>query len=168
MMEKLIRDLKYAGRSLVRSKGYPAAVIMTLSACVAVNVAIFAIVNSVLLRPLPVPNAKAIVLMSNRYPKAGAADQNISSSGDYYDRLEKVTALQEQAAFRFANQTISINGTPERATGMVATPSLFSLLEVGPVLGRAFSETEGEIGNEQKIILSYGLWQQLYACTQNV
>ena len=81
-MEKLIRDLKYAGRSLVRSKGYPAAVIMTLSACVAVNVAIFAIINSVLLRPLPVPNAQAIVLMANRYPKAGVGELNESSPGD--------------------------------------------------------------------------------------
>ncbi len=70
-MEKLIRDLKYAGRSLMRSKGFATAAMVTLSACVAVNVVIFAIVNSVLLRPLPVPNAKAIVLMSNRYPKAG-------------------------------------------------------------------------------------------------
>ena len=67
-MEELIRDLKYAGRSLVRSKGYPAAVIMTLSACIGVNVAIFAIVNSVLLRPLPVPHSQDIALMANRYP----------------------------------------------------------------------------------------------------
>jgi hypothetical protein len=80
-MERLIRDLKYAGRSLMRSKGFAAAVTVTLSACVAANAVIFAIVDSVLMRPLPVPNAKAIVLMSNRYPKAGAGDQNISSSG---------------------------------------------------------------------------------------
>ena len=90
-MEKLIREMKAATRSLLRTKGYGLTVIITLSACIAVNVAIFAIVNSVLLRPLPVPNAQQIVLMSNRYPKAGVPDQYISSSGDYYDRLKYVT-----------------------------------------------------------------------------
>ena len=161
-MEKLIRDLRYAGRSLVRSKGYPAAVILTLSACIAVNVAIFAIVNSVLLRPLPVPKAQDIVLMANRYPKAGVGELNESSSGDYYDRVENVPALPEQAEFRFVNQTIDINGAAERVTGMTATPSLFSLLQVKPLLGRFFTSAEGEVGAQQKVILSYGLWQQLY------
>ncbi len=167
-MDRLFRQITYASRALVRSKSYGAAIVMTLSACVAVNVVIFAIVNSVLLRPLLVPNAKEIVLMSNRYPKAGVGQQNISSSGDYYDRLEKVTALEEQAEFRFADQTISVNGMPEQAKGMVATPSLFRLLQVRPALGRAFTDAEGEIGNEHKVILSYGLWQQLFGGDQGV
>jgi predicted permease len=161
-VDKLICEIKMAARFLARSKGYVLAVVITLSACIAVNVAIFAIVDSVLLRPLPVPNAQQIVLMSNRYPNAGVGEQNISSSGDYYDRLKAVTALQEQAEFRFADQTITINGMPEQAKGMIATPSLFRLIEVKPAVGRAFSDAEGEIGNEQKVILSYGLWQQLY------
>jgi len=63
VMEKLIREMKAATRSLLRTKGYGVTVIITLSACIAVNVAIFAIVNSVILRPLPVPNAQQIVLM---------------------------------------------------------------------------------------------------------
>lgn len=167
-MEKMIREIKYALRSLIKSKGFALAVVLTLSACIAVNVAIFAIVDSVLLRPLPVPDAKAIVLMSNRYPRAGVGDQNISSSGDYYDRLERVTALQEQALFRFSSQTISINGMPEQAVSAIATPSLFRLLQVKPMLGRPFTDAEGEIGNEQKVVLSYGLWQQLYGGDQNV
>lgn len=161
-MEKFVREMKMAARSLERTKGYSLTVIVTLAACIAVNVAIFAIVNSVLLRPLPVPNAQQIVLMSNRYPKAGVGNQNISSSGDYYDRLKYVSALQQQAEFRFADQTITVNNMPQQAKGMIATPSLFPLLQVEPVLGRAFTEAEGEIGNQQKVILSYGLWQQLY------
>src|SRR5438067_5472475 len=167
-MEKLIREMKAATRSLLRTKGYGLTVIITLSACIAVNVAIFAIVNSVLLRPLPFPNAQQIVLMSNRYPKAGVPDQYISSSGDYYDRLKYVTALQDQAEFRFADQTLTINRMPQQAKGMIATPSLFPLLQVQPLLGRAFAKAEGEIGSEQKVILSYGLWQELYAGDRNV
>jgi predicted permease len=167
-MDKLFGNIRYAGRSLVRSRGYAAAIIATLCACIAVNVAIFAIVNSVLLRPLPVPNAQQIVLMSNRYPNAGVSEQNISSSGDYYDRREKVTALAEQAEFRFADQIISVSEMSQQARGMIATPSLFRLLQVQPALGRAFTDAEGEIGGEHKVILSYGLWQQLYGGDQNI
>jgi len=167
-MEKFIREMKSAARSLTRTKGYTLTVIITLSACIAVNVAIFAIVNSVLLRPLPVPNAQQIVLMANRYPKAGVPDQYISSSGDYYDRLKYVSALQDQAEFRFADQTLTINGMPQQAKGMIATPSLFPLLQVEPQLGRAFTEAEGEIGSEQEVILSDGLWRELYAGDRNV
>src|SRR5579864_6263432 len=158
----MIRDLKYAIRFLIRSRGFASAVVLTLSACIGVNVAIFAIVNSVLLRPLPVPDSRDIVLMSNRYPKAGVGEQFISSSGDYFDRREKVTALAEQADFRFSDQTIDINGSAQREKAMMATPSLFPLLRVGALLGRTFTAAEGDLGAEQKIILSYGLWQQLF------
>jgi putative ABC transport system permease protein len=158
----MIRDFKYAVRFLTRSRGFATAVIVTLSVCIGVNVAIFAIVNSVLLRPFPVPDSQEIVLMSNRYPKAGVGEQFISSSGDYFDRREKVTALAEQADFRFSEETIDINGTAERVKTMTATPSLFNLLRVAPLLGRTFSAAEGEIGAEQKIVLSYGLWQQIF------
>jgi predicted permease len=158
----MIRDLKYAIRFLIRSKGFAAAVVLTLSACIGVNVAIFAIVNSVLLRPLPVPDSQDIVLMSNRYPKAGVGQQFISSAGDYFDRREKLTALEEHADFRFSDQTIDMKGVAQREKGMTATPSLFQLLRVEPLLGRTFTASEGEIGAEQKIILSYGLWQQLF------
>jgi predicted permease len=158
----MLHDLKYAIRFLARSRSFATTVILTLSACIGVNVAIFAIVNSVLLQPLPVPDSRDIVLMSNRYPRAGISEQFISSSGDYFDRREKVTALAEQAAFRFSNQTIDIHGAAEREMAMTATPSLFHLLRVAPLLGRTFSAPDGEIGAEQKIILSYGLWQQMF------
>lgn len=167
-MESLIREFKHGGRSLLRSKGYAAGVTVTLAACIGVNVAIFAIVNSVLLRPLPVPDAQAIVLMSNQYPKAGVGNLDTSSSGDYYDRLEKVTALGEQAEFRFINQTLAVNGVAERERTMSATPSLFPLLQVAPLFGRTFTADEGEVGSEQKVLLSYGLWQQMYGGNRNI
>lgn len=158
----MIHNLKHAIRFLQRSRGFATAVILTLSACIGVNVAIFAIVNSVLLRPLPIPDSQDIVLISNQYPKAGVAQQFISSSGDYFDRREKVTALAEQADFRFSDETIDINGTAEREKTMTATPSLFKLVRVAPLLGRTFSAAEGEIGADEKIILSYGLWQEMF------
>jgi hypothetical protein len=75
-MGNLLRDVSYGVKSLLRDKGFAGTVLLTLAIGIAGYTATFAIVHSVLLRPLPGPNADAIVLMSNEYPKAGAGDQS--------------------------------------------------------------------------------------------
>lgn len=161
-MGNLLRDIKYGARSLLRDKGFATTVILTLAIGIAGYTATFAIVNSVLLRPLPGTNAGAIVLMSNEYPKAGAADQSVSAAPDYYDRLRAVTALQSQALFQEGNTTLDVNGTAERMEAMNVTPSFFKVVGISPARGRAFTAEEGEVGNEYKVILSDALWRQLY------
>src|SRR5271166_261172 len=84
-MDAVLLDLKYGIRSLWRDKGFALTVLLTFSVCIAANTALFAIVHSVILRPLPVPDSGSILLMSNDYPKAGASPGNNSSPGDYYD-----------------------------------------------------------------------------------
>jgi predicted permease len=161
-MENLIRDIKLGVRSLFRDKGFAATVLLTLAVCIAAYTATFAIVHSVLLRPLPVPDANAIVLMANLYPKAGAADQDVSAVPDYFDRLRAVTALQEQAMFDQINLTLDVNGTAELVPGLEVTPSFFKLIEIAPARGRSFTPEEGAVGNDHEVILSNALWQQLY------
>jgi len=162
-MGMLFADIRYSARSAFKDWRFAAMVMLTLSVCIGVNTALFTIINSVLLQPLPVPDADAIVLMANRYPKAGVGDSNQSGVADYYDRMRDVTALQDQAMFNEVAYTMNDNAAPERVSGMAATPSLFRLLRVSPSLGRAFTDNEGEIGSAQKVMLSYALWQKLYA-----
>jgi predicted permease len=162
-MDAFFLDLKFAGRSLWRSKGFAVTVLLTFAVCIAANTALFTIVNSVVLRPLPVPGANSILLMANEYPKAGVTGINSSSSGDYFDRLREMKAFESQAMFRQRDQTVELNGLPQRMRGMVVTPSWFTLLRVSPALGRPFLEEEGEVGREREVILSHGLWEQLYA-----
>src|ERR1051326_5841948 len=161
-MEWLVCDMKYGARSLFRDKGFAGTAMLTLAICIAINSAIYAIVNSVLLRPLPVPEANSILIMSNQYPKAGVPDTHNSSAADYYDRLRDVSVFSDQAMFRFSDRTLTINNTAQRVSAMSATPSLFRLLRTHPLLGRTFSDDEAEIGAEQKVILSSGLWHELY------
>jgi len=162
-MGSLFRNLRYAVRSLSADKGFTLVVILTIAICIAANTATFALVNSVLLRPLPVPDARSILLMANRYPKAGAGVGYNSASGDYYDRLRDVSAFSDQALFRTSGRNIEIQGTPQRVTSMIATPSLFRLLRVSPAYGRAFSDAEGEPGAAQVVILGDGMSRQLFA-----
>jgi len=161
-MESFLLDLKYAMRSLWRAKGFALTVLLTFAVCIAANTALFAIVNSVVLQPLPVPEANSILLMENEYPKAGVTGLNHSSSGDYFDGLREITAFQSQAVFQQNDQTLELNGLPQRIHGMVVTPSWFTLLRVAPALGRPFLEEEGEVGRDHEVILSDGMWKQLY------
>lgn len=161
-MSALVQDTRYGARALLRNRSFTITVFLTLAVCISVNSTTFAIVNSVLLRPLPVEDADSILLMSNSYPKSGAPESANSSVPDYYDRLEEVTVFEEQAMFNLSSLTLEIEGAPERIVGMEATPSLFRLLRAAPAMGRAFTDEEAEIGAERKVILSYALWQKLY------
>jgi putative ABC transport system permease protein len=166
----VIVDIHFGLKQLWKHSGYAATAILTLALCIGANAAIFTIVNSVLLKPLPVPDSGRILVMSNQYPNAGTGITAFTNSGvpDYYDRLRDMTVYEEQAMYNGTNQAFEINGAPELIRGMAATPALFRLLHVPPAYGRIFDDSEGEIGNEQKVILSYPLWQQLYGSNAGV
>jgi len=162
-MPILTGDLKFAARSVIKDWRFAAMVVLTLAVCIGANTALFTIVNSVLLQPLPVPEADRILLMANAYPKAEIGGIGFSGGADYYDRLREIKVFDEQALFNLTAQTIDDNGSPERIDGMAASPSLFRLLRVPPLMGRIFTDNEGDFGANQKVILSHSLWQRLYA-----
>lgn len=156
------RDVRSALRLLVRDRGFTVAVVLTMAICLGANAAVFIVVNAVLLRPLPVPEPDRIVGLGDVYPTITPNDILSNDTPSYFDRLEAVPALEEQAMFMFWFDTIAIDGVPEELRGMRATPSLFRLLRVPPALGRTFTDAEGELGAEHKVVLSHGLWQRLY------
>src|ERR1051326_6350127 len=159
-LEGLVRDAGLAIKLLWKDRGFTATAVLTLAVCLGGNIAIFTIVNAVLLRPLPVPESERIVFISNQYPGAGVTEIWSTSIPDYLDRRREMTDLFEQEAmFRAEDQTVDVNGTATRIRGMRITPSMFPLLRISPSIGHPFAEADGEFGNEQKVILSYGLWQ---------
>lgn len=160
----MISDIRVGLRLLWKDKAFTVTAALTLALCIGANTALFSVVHNVLLRPLPVPESDRIVLMANAYPKAGAssaAGAN-SSAPDYFDRLRETDVFEEQAVYNGGNQSIDQNGTPIRIRMNRVTPSFFRLLRIAPALGRAFSEQDGEVGNDKKVILSYALWQSAF------
>src|SRR5262245_33398526 len=157
-MERLMQDAKFAVRVLWKDRGFAATAILTLALCIGANTAIFAIVNSVLLQPLPVPHADELVYMYNAYPGAGVVG---GSSGvtDYYDRLKQTDVFAEQALYNTRGVTLGGETEPQRITSMLATPSRLRLLQVQPIRGRIFTEEEGELGKTHKAVLTYASWQ---------
>jgi predicted permease len=159
-MERLFDDLRFATRVLVKDRAFAATAILTLAVCIGANAAMFAIVHSVLLRPLPVPSPEQLIMMYNAYPGAGVADGRGSNGvPDYYDRLRETDVFQEQALYNTRGVTLGGTGDPQRIVSMLGTPSLLRLLQVRPLKGRLFEEADGEVGNTRKAVLTYASWQ---------
>src|ERR1700745_4198140 len=98
-MANLLQDLRFGYRLLWKDKGFTLTTLTTLAVCIGANAAIFSVVHSVLLRPLPFAESDRVVLAYNSYPQAGVIR---SSSGvpDYYDRLRDVTAFEQIALYQ--------------------------------------------------------------------
>src|SRR5688572_3202749 len=164
----LLRDLQSSVRLLVKDRGFTLTTLLTLAICLGANAAVFTVVDSVLLRPLPVPESDRIVAMGDVYPTITPDNILSNDAPSYFDRRETITALEEQALFSMWYDSFTFDGVSEEVRGMRGTPSLFRVLRVTPALGRAFTEAEGQPGADQKIILSHGLWQRLYAGNPDV
>jgi predicted permease len=161
-MEWLSRDLRLSFRLLARDKAFSVTAALTLAICIGANTALFSVVHHVLLRPLPVPEPERILIMRNAYPKAGAVDISNSGVPDYFDRLRDVSVYEEQALFNSSSLSLSQDGVPTRIRVLNVTPSFFRLMKVAPALGRPFTEQEGEIGQEKKVVLSDALWRRQF------
>ena len=161
-MERLLQDARYAVRVLLKDRAFTLTTLLTLTLCIGANAAIFAVVNSVILRPLPVPGAERLVLLYNSYPRAGVIR---ASTGvpDYYDRLRETDVFEELALFQQRGVTVGGATSVERMTALAARPSVFRMLRATPARGRIFTEEEAEPGTDRKVILSHALWQRLYA-----
>jgi predicted permease len=162
-MDRLLQDLRFAVRVLWKDRGFAITTVATLALCLAANVGIFAIVDGVLLKPLPFEQPDRLVRIYNKYPGAGVglADNGVP---DYFDRLAHLSAAESIAVFRQAGVTVSGSGLgeAERIQAMTVTPSFFRVLKVQPARGQAFTEAQGEVGQEKVVILSHGFWQRVF------
>jgi predicted permease len=159
-------DLGFALRLLWKDKAYTLATVLTLALCIGANTTLFSIVNSVLLRPLPVPEPDRLVLTYNSYPKAGA-ERGSNSAPDYYDR-RTLPAFESLAFYNTTNLSVGERGRPERILTMRVTPSFFDVTRARPQLGRTFTESEAEPGNEDRIVLTDGLWRERFGADPKV
>jgi predicted permease len=164
-MDRLVHDLRFAVRLLWKDRSFTLTTVATLALCLAANAAIFAIVHSVLLKPLPFPDSHRIVRMFNAYPGAGAV-RGANAVPDYFDRLRETDVFEEIAIYTTPGVTLGgtgEGGSAERVVSMVVSPSFFRLLRVHPHRGQLFRDEDAEHGQHHKVVLGYPLWQRLYA-----
>ena len=157
----MLSDLKFALRQLAKAPGFTVVAILTLALCIGANSAIFSVVHAILLKPYPWPDSEKLVYVYNTYPLMGLPNAGISIP-DYLDRREGVSGFADAALYNRQNFNLSGTSDPELIVGFRATPSLFSTLETGAMLGRVFNDHDAQPGSPKVVVLSHALWKNRF------
>jgi predicted permease len=167
LFDEFRRELGYAARLLRKTPGFTATALLTLAVCLGANLTIFAVIDSVLLRPLPFPDSNKLVTIFNTYPKAGV-DRDGSSLTNYYERRGQIPAFASLSIYRYGTEIIGEPGSTEREPTMRVSPDFFTTLGLGPVIGRTFTEDETTSETDHVAILSDTFWRQQYDADPDV
>jgi putative ABC transport system permease protein len=167
LFDEFRRELRYAARLLRKTPGFTVTALLTLAVCFGANLTIFAVIDSVLLRPLPFPEPGRLATVFNTYPKAGV-DRDGSSLTNYYERRGHIPAFASLAIYRYGTAIVGEPGSTEREQITQVSPDFFSTLGLGPVIGRTFTEDETTYQTNSVAILSDKHWRQHYNADPNV
>jgi predicted permease len=159
LFDELFRELSYAARLLRKTPGFTVTALLTLAVCLGANLTIFAVIDSVLLRPLPFPEPERLVTVFNTYPKAGV-ERDGSSLTNYYERRGRIPAFTSLAIYHYGTAIIGEAGSTEREQITRVSPDFFSTLGLGPVTGRTFTEEETTYQTDSVAILTDAYWRQ--------
>ncbi|HEU5131180.1 MAG TPA: ABC transporter permease, partial [Pyrinomonadaceae bacterium] len=158
------QDLRYASRTLARSRSFVFISTLMLALGIGANTAIFSVVLTVLIRPLPYADADRVVWLSNRNSTLGVEGAFLNPA-DILDFREQSQSFERIAAWGTLPVNLYGARSPERVEGVYVTPNFFRTLGVRPELGRDFAETDEP---ENSVIISHALWLRQFGGDQNV
>ena len=156
-MDGLALELRQAARRLRRSPIFSLAAVLTLALAIGANVAIFAVVERVVLNPLPYPESDRLIKLSHKVRRMSAPFEPMPI-GIYFQDVDRARTLAAAAAYQSGETTLTGAGEPERIESTRVTPSLLAVLKVAPADGRWFTEREGTPGAPRVAVLSHGFW----------
>ena len=161
-VDEFVQDVRYSLRTLRRSPGFTGAAVLTLALGIGGTTAISSVVNAVLLRPLPYPDADRLVRISvsgrpgpGRYPGFNAQE--------YLDLRSEARTLSDVGLSARANLTLTTRETALRVNGLRVSPAILTMLGARPFLGRAFRPDEERAGRDAVVILGYETWVRAFA-----
>ncbi|HEY1302902.1 MAG TPA: ABC transporter permease [Vicinamibacterales bacterium] len=161
-----MNDLRYAVRQLRRAPGFTITALATIAICLGANLAIFAVIDSVLLKPLPFPHSDRLVSIYNTYPNAGVENDG-SSFTNYYERRGNIPAFSSLSIYMERAETVGDPGSMRQEEIVRISPDFFTTLGVSPAIGRKFTEEEAD-DQKNVIILSNAFWRQHFDSDPNV
>jgi putative ABC transport system permease protein len=159
MMEGILRDARYGARALAKNKGFTAVAVLTLALGIGANAAIFAVMDAVLLRPLPYPEAGRLVKL---YAVDSAAGTFAVSPADFLEGYARAEAFEHLAAYRETSFNAAAHEGAERVSGAVVSPAFFSVLGVNPLHGRLISPAQDAPGGARVVVLGHALWRKRF------
>jgi predicted permease len=164
-LEDAARDVRYAARQLRKSPGFALTAILTLALGIGATTSVFSVVDAVLLKPFTFRDPDRLVIMRETQDEASGHHLSIPDNYRHFLRLKKAaTNLEDAAIFHQAGLSVSPNGEHPRIVGaVIASPNLFALLGVQPILGRGFTDADAQKGAESVVVLSYEGWETFFA-----
>jgi predicted permease len=160
-------DIRYAVRGLLRSPVFTGITLLTLGLGIGANTAIFSVVDSVLLEPLPYPESDRLVAISFTAPGLDL-EWLPSATGSYLVHRQEARTLEEVALYGTQASNLTGDGDPRRISIGRATPSLFVVLGADAALGRTFTEEEGFPGGEGITVITDRLWREHFGASPDV
>ena len=169
-MSRILEDLKFAIRHLLKSPGFTAAAILIMALGIGANTAIFSVVHAVLLEPLPFHDPDRLVQIWHVPPQSSFPGMTrfAVSAANFLDWQKQNDVFSEMALYSGGGYDITGQGKPETLRVGRVTANFFSVLGVQPIHGRVFLPQEDQPGRNQEIILTYKLWQSRFASDPNV
>jgi putative ABC transport system permease protein len=157
-MDLLLQDIRYAIRNLSRNVSFVIVAALTLALGIGATTAIFSVVNSVLLKPLPYPESERILFLWENSPR-----QELSVSyQDFQEWQKQATSFERMAIFRRESLNLTGSGEPERVQSRMVSGSFFGTLQVQPARGRDFIGSEDTPGGSPVVILTHGFWERKF------
>ena len=165
MASTLWQDIRYGARMLIKNPGVTIIVIIALALGIGANTAIFSVVNTVLIRPLPYDESERLVFLNEKSP---VLDEMSISYPNFLDWREHNQTFEKMGVYNRASYNLTGAGEAERiVTGQVSA-DLFSVLRVNPLHGRVFTNDEDKPGGTNVVVLSYALWQRRFGGQMSV
>jgi putative ABC transport system permease protein len=166
-MGKLLQDIRYGVRMLRKYPGSTAIAVIALGLGIASSTAIFSIVDQVLLRPLPFPNADQILEVDQSERSTGAWEGD-ASPANYLDWRARNHVFAEMTAARGWQANLTGDDRPERIRTTIVTATFFRVFGIAPLVGRSISAVDETPGTSRVAVLSYGIWQRRYGADPGI
>ena len=162
MMRTMALETRHALRALLKRPATTAIVVVTLALCLGANAAIFAIVDSLVIRPFRFAEPERIAFAVQTQPDGSDFRQETVSPANFLDWRRHVATIEHLSAFAYWDVNLVGRDEPERVQGFRVSPGFFEALRVQPASGRAFATTEETFGAHRKVVLGHGLWQRRF------
>jgi putative ABC transport system permease protein len=164
-MEELWRDVRFAARTLLKSPGFTLIAVATLALGIGANTAIFSVINAILLRPLPYPQAERLVFLTEwaeQVPEMSFSVANLKDVRDQNSVFESLVGYNGQNFILSGAGAAGSAGEAERVNGRQVTAGIFATLGKQPILGRAFGADEEKAGAAGVALLGEGFWERRF------
>ncbi len=159
-MDTFLQDIRHGLRVLIKSPGFTAVALGTLTLGIGATTAVFGVVNATLLRPLPYPDADRLVRIQEEHPMNRGREMPAFMTSDTLEAWrENPQAIDQIAGYTGRSFTYQDESEPVRVRGAAVSPALFPLLRATPLLGRVFTEDEEASAAQPVAVLSYARWQ---------